>query len=91
MKSSQLFATLMLGLSFAETPITADKRLRYAPPKLPAATPFIFYPQYVRRNSFMASKNLKEDVVGNMKNNRKAIPGMLYILVSFVPWISLRF
>jgi hypothetical protein len=32
MTGSQLFATSWLGLGFAETPITADKRLRcYAP------------------------------------------------------------
>jgi len=30
---SQLFATSWLGLGFAEAPITADKRLRYASPK----------------------------------------------------------
>ena len=36
----QLFATSWLGLF--ETPITADKRLRYASPKfLPSATSFI--------------------------------------------------
>ena len=29
MKSSQHFAPSVLGLSFAEAPITADKRLRY--------------------------------------------------------------
>jgi len=35
----QLFATSWLGLF--ETPITADKRLGYASPKLPSATSFI--------------------------------------------------
>ena len=41
MAGSQLFATSWLGLGFAETPITADKRLRYASPKLPSVTSFI--------------------------------------------------
>jgi len=41
MRSSQLFASSVLGFGFAETTITADKRLRYALPKLPMATSFI--------------------------------------------------
>lgn len=41
MRGSQLFAPSVLGLGEAETPITADKRLCYALPKLPSATSFI--------------------------------------------------
>jgi len=41
MRDSQLFAPSVLSLGEAETPITADKGLRYAPPKLPSATSFI--------------------------------------------------
>jgi len=41
MRGSQLFAPSVLGLGEAETPITADKRLHYATPKLPSATSFI--------------------------------------------------
>ena len=37
----QLFATSWLGLGFAETPITADKREIKDFPKLPSATSFI--------------------------------------------------
>jgi len=41
MAGSQLFATSWLGLGFAETPITADKREIKDFPKLPSATSFI--------------------------------------------------
>jgi len=37
----QLFATSWLGLGFAETPITADRRKIKDSPKLPLATYFI--------------------------------------------------
>ena len=37
MRGLQLFATPWLGLGLAKTPITADKRLRYAPPKFLAS------------------------------------------------------
>ena len=40
----QLFATSWLGLGFAETPITADKREIKDFPKLPSATSFIRKP-----------------------------------------------
>jgi len=43
---SQLFATSWLGLGFVEAPITADKRLRYASPKLPLVTSFIYQTLY---------------------------------------------
>jgi len=39
--SSQLFATSWLSLGKTETPITADKRLRFTSPKLLSATSFI--------------------------------------------------
>jgi len=46
MAGSQLFAPSVLSLGFAETPITADKRLRFTSPKLPSATSFIHKPLY---------------------------------------------
>ena len=55
---SQLFAISWLGLGKAETPITADKRLRFTSPKLPSAISFICdtldkTPNKVRRESYV--------------------------------------
>ena len=71
---SQLFTTSWLGLGFAATLITADKRLRYASPKLPSATSF--YLQYVIRNRLWDARNKK--IQEKVKNDDTAV-WMLYI------------
>jgi hypothetical protein len=50
----------MAGSQLFETPITADKRLHYASPKLPSATSFI-------------RKPLSEIALRPLKNNHKII------------------
>jgi hypothetical protein len=53
----QLFATSWLGLGFAETPITADKRLRFAPPKFATQTSFIRKTLYEIPNPALEKKD----------------------------------
>ena len=63
MRDSQLFATLWLGLF--ETPITADKRLRYASPKLLSATSFIRKTLYSIAGEGLGNKIKGDDIKWN--------------------------